>query len=164
MKTNCSICSASIESEDSAILTMGGFATPRYICTECEGDIDAASYAKDAESANEAIDRVSKKMTENNVGDEAVLKTVREIMTAAAARAEQIKSGDYDFSEENEQTLDGDDEVPEELRETEEDKALDRKEAEANKRTDKIINWASAIILAAAVGFFIYRIITTYFL
>jgi len=53
-------------------------------------------------------------------------------------------------------------EIPEELRETEEDKELDRKEAERNKKIDKIINWVSAILLLGVLGYAIYRLITNF--
>ena len=109
------------------------------------------------------MDRISKKMTENNVDDSLVLKTVEEIMSEASARAEKIKGGDYDFSDEEAAELeDGTEEIPEELRESEEDRELDRVDEEKNKRFDKIFSWVSGILIGAAVAFLIYRILDSY--
>ncbi len=165
MKTKCSVCGASIESDECAILTMGGFATPRYICKPCEEDIDKASTSKDIEEAALAMERVGRKMADYNVEDKAVLDTVGEIMAAASERAEKIKNGIYDFSEEEDAIQDAEEEeIPEELRETEEDRELDRREAEANKKMDKITNWVCFVLLLATLGFLAYRIIAAYFL
>ncbi len=165
MRSKCSVCTAEIETDEAAILTMGGFATPRYICAECESDMDSASGSADVDVIFAAMERVSKKMTSNNIDDGAVLKTVEEIMKAASERAEMIRNGEYDFSEDDsEEFAEGEDEIPEELRETDEDRELDRKEAEANKRADKITNWVCIALIAAAVGYLVYRVVTTYFL
>ncbi len=164
MKEQCSICLCQTDSETAAILTMGGFASPCYLCPECEADIEAATFSRDFEQAYSAMDRISKKMTDADIEDKAVLKTVKEIMTEAAARAEKIKSGEYDFSEEESETDKGDEEIPEELRETEEDRELDRKEAEANKKIDKITNWVCLALVGAAAAFLIYKIVETYLL
>ncbi len=166
MKTSCCLCGAALESERSAILTMGGFATPRYICDGCGDDIDTASISRTPDEADAAMDRISKKMAKNNVDDGAVLKTVEEIMAAAADRAAKIRAGEYDFSEEDEAELaaPADEEIPEELRETEEDRARDEHDAAVNKKLDKITNWVCLAVLLAALGFVAYRIIATYFL
>ena len=49
------------------------------------------------------------------------------------------------------------DEIPEELQETEEDKELDRREAEKQKKFDKIMNWVSLIAIG---GTLIYLIVS----
>ena len=53
-------------------------------------------------------------------------------------------------------------EIPEELRETEEDKETVRIEEERNKKIDKISNWVCLGIIAGALGFLIYRVITVF--
>ncbi len=162
MEKLCSICKKSVDSENAAILTIGGFGNPKYICEECDGDFAEATGARDIEAISAAMDRISKKMASVDQSDKLVLKSVKDIMAEASSRAEQIKNGTFDFSVEEAEERNEDIEVPEELRETEEDKELDRKEAERNKKFDRIINWASAVVLLALSVFVIYRIITSF--
>lgn len=49
--------------------------------------------------------------------------------------------------------------IPDELRETEEDKALDEKEAKRGKVLDTVIGWSAAVILIATIIFFIVKFI-----
>ena len=87
-----------------------------------------------------------------------MLETVTEIFSAAGERARKIKEGTYDFSE-DEKEEDGLLDVPEELCETEEDKALDVKEQKNAKLIDKIFNW---IYLAVFLGVAVFAVV--YFL
>ena len=161
MDSRCCICNSSVNGEDAAILTMSGYGSPRYICDGCDGELSVATGAHDVCEISAAMDRISKKMTGNNVDDTLVLKTVEEIMTEARERAEKIKSGSYDFSEED-TPCEEISEIPEELLETEEDRELDRKEAEKNKKLDKITNIVCIVMLAIAFGFLAYKLITTF--
>ncbi len=161
MESRCCICNAAVNGEEAAILAMSGFGSPRYICDGCDGELSLATGAHDVSAISAAMDRISKKMAGNNVDDTLVLKTVEEIMTEARARAEKIKSGSYDFSEDT-PCEDEDSEIPEELLETEEDRELDRKEAEKNKKLDKITNIVCFVMLAIAFGFLAYKLITTF--
>ena len=161
MDSVCSICNVRLDTENAAILTMSGFGSPRYICEGCDGELSLATRARDISEIGAAMDRISKKMTENNVDDSLVLKTVEEIMSEASVRAEKIKGGNYDFSDEEAAELeDGTEEIPEELRESEEDRELDRIEAEKNKKLDKITNIICIVAIVAAVGFFAYKLIS----
>ncbi len=163
MDSICSICKATLDTENAAILTMSGYGTPRYICDGCEGDISAATGAREISVISSAMDRIGKKMTENNPDDSAVLKSVEEIMTEARLRAEKIKSGEYDFDEEAEiAEQESGEEIPEELLETEEDRELDRKEREKNKKIDRITNVVCMVLLLAAFGFLAYKIISRF--
>jgi len=165
MEKQCSICKRAVDSEAAAILTLGGFGNPRYMCSECDSDFEDATRAREIDKITEAMDRIGKKMSESNVDDKLVLKTVKEIMEEAAERGAKIKSGEYDFSlEDNGEALTEEYEVPEELRETEEDKEIERKEAEKNAKFDKISNWICLAVLALALGYVIYRFVSTYFL
>lgn len=158
----CSVCRVGNCCEDSAILTLGGFGTPRYICDDCASDFDAAISERGVCEIDAAIERISKKMTSARIDDGLVLKTVEELMCSARERREKIRVGEYDFSADAEQTAD--EEIPEELRESEEDAELERKEAEKNKKYDKITNIICSVLGAAALVFFLYRIITAYFI
>lgn len=158
----CSVCRAKIESEEAAILTLGGFGNPRYLCDSCASDFDAASSEKEVSDIDSAIDRISKKMTSARVDDGLVLKTVSELMASARERREQIRLGEYDFSED--ELPEENEEIPKELLESDEDVAAERLAAEKNKKYDKITNIICAVLALAALGFFIYRIIKTYFI
>lgn len=162
MEKLCSVCNKKVDSETAAILTIGGYGNPKYICEECDGDFAEATEAKDLEAIKSAMDRIGKKMSLADPNDKLVLKTVEDIMTEASARAKKIQEGTYDFSAEEAEESKEEQEIPEELRETEEDKELDRKEAERNKKIDKIINWVSAILMLGVLGYAIYRLITNF--
>lgn len=162
MEKLCSICNKKVDSETAAILTIGGYGNPKYICEECDGDFAGATGAKDIEVIKASMDRISKKLTSSGQTDKLVLKSVGEIMEQASSRAQKIQGGDYDFSAEETEDSYEEQGIPEELKETEEDKELDRKEAERNKKIDKIINWVSAAALLGVLGYAIYRLITNY--
>ena len=131
MDSKCCICKSAIDSESAAILTMSGYGTPRYICEGCDAELSLATSASELSEIGSAMDRISKKMTENNVDEALILTTVQEIMKEARGRAEKIKSGEYDFSEEMKSAEEScEEDIPEELQEIEEDRELDRKEAD----------------------------------
>ena len=96
----CSICSKRVDAEKAPILAMGGFGNPKYLCDECASDIDIAIGARDAEKIEEAMNRISKKLSVTGAENELVVETVKEIFTEAGERARQIKAGTFDFSEE----------------------------------------------------------------
>lgn len=162
MEKLCSICKRPVDSETAPILTLGGFGNPRYICEDCDADLESATRAKEIDEITEAMDRIGKKMSVSNVDDKLVLKTVKEIMADAADRGAKIKSGQYDFSLE-EEAPDEEDGVPEELLETEEDRISEEKEAERNAKFDKISNWICLFVFGIALGYIIYRFLSAYF-
>jgi len=85
-------------------------------------------------------------------------------MKSSAERKEKIKEGTYDFDEEEElDEASEDDGVPPELRESEEDIENERIKAEKYKKIDAITNWVLVGALVGALGFMIYRILTTWF-
>jgi len=160
MKDCCSICRKDIETDDAAILVMGGYGNPRYICNECDGDLQEATTAREIADIASAMDRISKKMKNCDPDDKLTLRTVDEVMTASRDRAEKIKSGEYDFSLDE---VGGEDEkIPEELLETEEDKAAEEAEEKKNAKLDKITNWVCLVILLAALGVIAYWVIKQY--
>lgn len=163
MEQKCSICKKGIFAEnDTPVLTVGGFGNVKYLCEECDSELSTATSGKDVEKINAALDNIGKKLSAANNDDRLVLSTLKEIMKEAGERAEKIKSGEYDFSEEEaEEEVE---EIPEELLESEEDRERDRVESERNKKLDKIMNWIYLAVVLAAVGFLIYRALDTYFL
>ena len=157
---NCAICKGNIENvEDEAILAMGGFGNPRYMCDECSSDFDELTLSRDVEAIKAAAERIGKKMSESGVDDKLTLKTVEEIMKSSAERKEKIELGEYDFSEEEAEQNAVCDDVPPELKESEEDAEAERIRAEKYAKFDKITNWICIALLVLAVGFAIYRII-----
>ena len=159
----CSVCGRKIESEEPAILVMTALAHPKYICEECESLFDTATMSHDPDKIAESIEMIGKRLVNANSDDKLTLDTVTEIITEASERCNLIKSGEYDFSNDEPDENEIDD-VPEELRESEEDKALDEADEISRKKVDKIFNWICGILIAAAVGFVIYRVIDTFFL
>lgn len=158
MAKNCSICMLPLEDEDAAVLAIGAYGTPKCLCKRCEGLIDKASSSRDAAAAEDAIRELGEALTGGNTGDTQVIDTVNAIIKDAAKRAEAIRTGEYDFAadeENNEEEF----VIAEDMLETEEDKALDEKEAKTNKIIDTVTAWASGIALVAAVVYFIIKFV-----
>lgn len=157
---NCALCGAVPEREEPAILALGNYGYPRYLCEECEAELDTATLGKEYDSVAVAIERLAKKTDSFGKDDKITLKTMKEILEAAAKRATAIKEGSYDFALDEQEPFDdgeGFDEIPEELRETDEDKALDEKEAAIGKKLDKFINWFWVIAFAGVAVYFVLR-------
>ncbi len=162
MDKQCVICKKLTDSESSAVLVLGGFGNPKYICEECEADIDTARLSHFPEEVFSAMERVGEKLTSANIEDEQVLATVNVLFSTASERATMIVAGTYDFANDEHFKDEADFELTDEYKETEEDKELDRKEKEKNAKFDKISSIVCAVLLAAALGFLIYRIISSY--
>ena len=156
---NCALCGALPEKEEPAILALGSYGYPRFLCEECERDIDLATLGKDYGEIVKAIDRLGKKTAGFGKDDRITLTTMQQILESSAKRASQIKDGSYDFSLDEAQD-DGDDsfdEIPEELLESKEDSELDKRDAEFNKKMDKIFNWIWIAVFAGFAVFFILK-------
>ena len=159
---SCSICDNSIDKENAPIIAMGGFGYPRYICDECAEKIEIMTKSRDVEEIKAAILDIVEKMEKGELEDKVLLKAVCEILDSAKERLALIENGEYDFSLDDAES-DGEvfDEIPEELRESEEDKALDEEETKEKNKFDKIFNWVAiavfALALIAGVIFVIYN-------
>ena len=153
---SCAICKREIDMESAPIIAMGGFGHPRCICDECADKLDVMSTSLDTEEIKAAMKHVADMMA-NNTGDDMVAhNAVKIILMEAGARVEKLESGTYTEESVEEEILD----VPEELEETEEDRELDRQDEIKNQKLDKIFNWISiGILAAAAVGIAIYFIL-----
>ena len=161
----CAICMKKVEREDAPVIGIGGYGVPRYLCEECDRDIEIATEGRDYDEIDAAMDRISAKLVESNVEDRFLLTALTKVLNAAAERAEQIKEGTYDFDVEDTEELDSDefspdliDEIPEELLESEEDRLLDEKEAELENKVNKVLDWVWLAILVGAVAFMIWWI------
>lgn len=161
---NCSTCLARIAAEDDApVLAMGAYGTPKLLCDECASLIENMTLGKDYNEISESMDRLTKKMSAANIDDRVAVATVTEILAKSAERAQLIKDGLYDFSLDENEDEESFDEIPEELMETEEDRLLDQKDAEANAKFDKFMNWMWIGVAVAAAGFLAYRLISALF-
>ena len=137
MEKLCSFCKRPVDSDTAAVLTVGGYGNVRYICDECDSALSDATSSKDTAVIYAAMDKIGKCLYRHGIDDDLTLDTVDALMTKAKKRAEMIDDGSYDFSRDESDDGEGYDEIPEELRETEEDKELDRKEAEEKKKKVK---------------------------
>lgn len=153
---SCSICKAGVESENAAILAMGGFGNPRYMCEECRGDFDELTLSRDTEAIKLSAERIVKKMSKAGIDDKLTLKTVEEIMKSAGERKEKIEEGVYDFSEE-ETEQNSDEEIPEELLESDEESEEEKEKALRAEKLDRITNWICIALIVLAVIFVIYK-------
>ena len=158
MKRNCSTCLKRIENEEAPVLAMGAYGTPKLLCDECAELIEKMTLSKDYDEITEAINSIAGKMSAANIDDRVTLDTMTDMLESSAKRAQQIKDGTYDFALDEVEADEGFDEIPEELRETEEDRLLDEKEAEANAKFDKFLNWTWIGVAIGVVAFIIYRI------
>lgn len=156
MEKLCSLCKRSVDSENAPILAMGGFGNPRYICDECAKNIEVMTTAHDVDTIKENLAMVSEKMSRANVDDTVTLDAMDALLADVKDRAEKINRGEYDFSNDVQELqasgIVGEPEIPEELLETEEDRALDEKEQQQKAKFDKIFNWVALGIIAAAVA------------
>ncbi len=152
MRRNCSICLTPVEEESASVLAMGGYGTPKCLCDACASLIDTVSGSRDYDSISSAMDAITDKMSRANIDDRVTVSTVTDILKSGAERARAIKDGTYDFSLDDQPSADGGlDDIPDELRETEEDRLLDEKEARANKKFDTFLNYAWVAVGAVAL-------------
>ena len=167
-KKSCCLCNNILtDAENAPILTLGNSGWPRCVCPDCEGVINTATLGKDYDEIHEACRRLGDGMIAMRVEDTAVIEAVNDLVKTSMQRADEIKAGTYDFSQDEvpEENGDTDSEkksgydIPEELRETEEDRALDAKEARAVKIIDKVTGWLAGAILVGAIVFFLLRFV-----
>lgn len=152
----CSLCLSPIVAEDAPILTISGAGVARCLCAECAEDIETASGAKEYDRIAEAMDRLAASISKNNIDDSVTLATMDDILKHAAARATLIKAGKYDFSKDDEPEGEVLEELPEDMLESDEDKALDERDVERANKLDRVLNWVWAAVLACTVGFLIW--------
>ena len=153
MSGKCAVCAGALDREDAPIIAIGATGVKRCLCSSCAELIDTATESTDYGAIAEAMDRISEKMGKADIYDPLTIDAMDRLMNDAAKRAKAIKEGTYEPKTEE---ADGFEEIPEELRETEEDRELDEKEEEQNKKLDKIMNWVTAGIIVAVAAFMIW--------
>ena len=142
---------------------MGVFGSPKYLCRECENEFDTATAGCDPEEIGSAMQKIGEKMANNDGVGKLIYDTVNEMFKAATQRAEKIKDGTYDFSLDKSVEVLEEEEIPEELRESEEDKALDQEEQERDKKTNKVIDWVTGIVFLCFFVWLVYKLIDRFF-
>lgn len=160
----CCICNAPIEHEDAPALVMSISGNPKLLCDDCVKALDEITLGKDYDTIEASIEKVGKMMSENEL-DSLTFETMNSLLASAVVRAKLIKEGKYDFSlDEKDNDEDGFDEIPEELRETEEDRERDRADEEKLKKFDKIFNIVAATLVILTIGFVAWRIVESFIL
>lgn len=161
---SCCVCSKEVEREDAPLLTVSAYGNPRYLCDECAAELDRAMFSKEPEEIECAMESLVKKASGKAHSDTVTVDTLAELMSISSERLKKIREGKYDFSnDEKIRALQSDDsfvEIPEELRETEEDKELDRRDEEKQKKFDKISSLISAAVIIAAVVFVVIKLLS----
>lgn len=154
----CSTCLCRIENEDAPVLTMGAYGTPKLLCDDCAALVETMTSSTDYDEISKAMSDLTDVITKSNADDRIVVETVTSLLESSAKRAQQIKEGTYDFS--LDETDEGFDELPDDLQETEEDRLLDEKDAEANAKFEKILNWLWIAFGVLAGAVIIWRVVT----
>ena len=159
----CVICNSSVETESAAVLEMGAYGNPKYLCGECAADLDEATLSPNVEEIASAIARLAKKVSDSDPSDRTFM-TVNKILENAAERAKKIKEGSYDFSLDTVNEEEGFDEIPEELKETEEDIELDKQDEERAEKFNEVFDYVALVVAIAILGFVIWKIIDNFIL
>ena len=162
MRRNCCTCLRRVENEDAPILTMGAYGNPKVLCDDCANLVETINFGKDYNDITAAMQKLTDTMSASNVDERVVMETVTNMLEDCAKRAQKIKEGTYDFALDD-QSDEGEYELPTELHETEEDRLLDEKDKAASEKFDKLMNWAwigvgiavAAIVIWKIVGLFI---------
>lgn len=149
----CALCHQPLEAEEAAILTMGHYGNPRYLCNDCAAVLDLLTESREPGEIRTACERLAGLLAASDTDDTSVMETVEQLLENAAARADAIEDGTYVEPSEG----DGMDDIPEELRETEEDRAQDEREAEASQRFDRIWTWVITGVMAVAAVLIVLR-------
>lgn len=159
MEKKCCICKNILEADTAAILTISGYAVPRYICSECEQDFDTVTSGTEPADIYAAMERLGNKVFMSGTDDETVIAEVKQIMDSAKERADKISEGNYDFTVDENDDEDTQENAESFEEETEQEREQARIEAERAKKFDKITNAVCLSIIVIAVGFFTYWIL-----
>ncbi len=158
----CSICSRGIDEETAAVLEMGAYGNPKYLCDECSSDLECATTSTDPQEIAASVDRIAKKVSDGGIKGRTFI-TVNSILESAAERAKAIKEGNYDFSDDEDES-DSFDEIPEELLETEEDRELDRQDEENAEKFNKFFDYVTFGVFIGIAVFVVWKLVDTFLL
>lgn len=153
----CSLCLEAVDSENADILTMGGYGTPKYLCPECAKKIEDVMHGRDYDSIISSLEELNASVLKSNIDNRAVLEAISTILAKGAVRAKAIKEGKLDFDAElAAHDTEEEFEITEDLEELPEDKELDEKEAQQQKKLDKITSIICGVILLGTLAYLIW--------
>ena len=164
MGKNCCTCLTRIVEEDAPVLAMGAYGTPKLLCEDCAALVETMTLSRDYDEITNAMESLTAKMSAANIDDRVTVATATDILHKSAERAQLIKAGAYDFALDEVEDTEGFDEIPEELMETEEDRLLDEKDAIANAKFDKFMNWMWVGVGVCFVALLIYKLVDAFLL
>ena len=143
---SCALCGKKTDESTAAILTMGSYANPRYLCPDCEKLVSDAEGSDDPDVIKDASDKIAEYMM--NCKDLQAIDTLGEILKSAAERRESILDGSYVSEEPQEEELA---DIPDECEELEEDRIKDERDAEKERKFDRVLNIIWIFIFAALI-------------
>lgn len=155
-KCNCAICLRGVDEENASILTMSGAGIPRYLCEECEADVAAVTESLEQQEIADATKKILDKITRNNIDDPVTMRTITDLLGDGAKRATAIKDGTYESASDDNGDEEILDEIPEDLLESDEDRALDEAEEEKYKKIDKVLSWVWGFAILAIVAMMVW--------
>lgn len=160
----CIICNTPVDEETASVLEMGAYGTPKYLCEECSLDLDRATLGTDAGEISAAMERITKKVSAADMSSK-TFATITSILERASERAKAIVDGTYDFTlDETEQEDEGFDDIPEELRETEEDVLLDKQDEERAEKVNAVFDFISLGAVIGVAAFVVWKILDAFVL
>ena len=153
----CAVCLEPVLDENADILVMSAYGYPKCLCKDCAELFNKAATDRDPIEIEASMDKVTRKMSDKNIDDELTVGTVTRLFEGFAKRAGAIKRGEWDFANDASEE-EGYDEIPEELQESEEDRALDEREAKLAGKVDKVLNWVWLAVILGVIAFLIWRL------
>ena len=152
----CCVCLEPIQSEESDVLVMGPYGTPRCLCEDCSHLLDSAANDTDYDVIVSAMDKITEKISKKNIDDPLTVDTLKSLFESYAKRARAIRLGEEILAEEEDE---GFLEIPEELSEAEEDRILDEAEEKKTKKINAVLDWVCAIAMVGTFLFLVFRLI-----
>ncbi len=160
--SKCCICGAEVGA-DADILTMGGYGNERLLCSRCASLAGTAVSTRDFSEIAAAADELAFRVERFGCDDELALEALGELFAEAKERAEKIRLGTYDFSEEDAEAMRAEAEsveasLPEEEPQlTEEERAALAKKEKIAKILDVLTYVIGGAAIAGIIIFFILR-------
>lgn len=157
----CCICGAEVEREDAPVLVMSISGNPKLLCDDCAASLDVITLGKDFYAISDEMDKIGKRMSENDL-DDVTYETMNRLLANAAVRAKLIDEGKYDFARDEMEDDDDFDEIPEELQETEEDRQKDEEDKEKMRKFDRIFNITALTVIIITIGIVAWKLVESY--
>lgn len=152
----CSICLKGGLKEDAPVLTISGYGVPRCLCDECAEKINIITYGREPGEISDTIKDIAAEVADKSAEDRFVYDTVVGMLEYASDRLDKIEKDSWDFALDGAESEEELEDIPEALKESEEDRLLDEVEAEKMKKMDKILNLVYPIAFVVLLGLLLY--------